>query len=801
MFVRTAPYYLRLFSLLFFCCMLFSASASGNTEDFPLAKKGIIDLRQSDLSKQGIPLGGEWAIYWKRIVTPADSIAPTAFVLFPRLWTKTTINGSTLPNTGYASYAVTVLLPKYTKKLALRIPDTYTSYRLFVNGQIFASAGNPDSLEKKAVPKWQQKTLELDSRSDTLRLILQVANFWHSKGGPYKQIIIGDRQTLFYEKETDAALDFVLAGCLFMGGLFFFGLFLFGRHDKSILYFALFCMAYSYRMVGVRNYALHSVFPDIPWSITIHIEYLSLFISVAFFSLYTRHLYPEDSNKYIIRTQVWACLALSAIVVICPPSVFTQLISPFLVVMFGVIGYAFYVYTKAMRNKRLGATYALLSTGVVLLVFVIINLEYFNIVSPQKGILFAGYISFFFLQSLILSFRFASILKQAKEEAEQGLKAKNEFLSTMSHEIRTPLNSILGMTHLILRDNPRTEQKEQLNVLLFSANNLLAIVNDILDYNKIEAGKVNFELIEMDLVNVVKNIVSGLKTVAEEKNIDLRLQIDPALQHKIVGDPTRTGQVITNLLSNAIKFTRKGYVLLDIKVDDQTETDITLTIRVEDTGIGIAREKQKMIFEQFTQADTSTSRNFGGTGLGLAISKRLLELQDSTLQLTSEYEKGSVFYFTQTFPKAIATEKKMEPLRTDLSPTEESKPLTGISILLVEDNEINILVARTFLERWGATIDVAINGQEALDKVDVNRHRLVLMDMHMPVMDGYEATRRLRKNGVHIPILALTASLPSEVDEKAKASGVDDIIVKPFVPDDLFKTILHHTHIYRSEKS
>jgi len=203
-----------------------------------------------------------------------------------------------------------------------------------------------------------------------------------------------------------------------------------------------------------------------------------------------------------------------------------------------------------------------------------------------------------------------------------------------------------------------------------------------------------------------------------------------------------------------------------------------------------------MIFEQFTQADTSTSRNFGGTGLGLAICKRLLELQDSTLYLTSVDGKGSVFYFTQTFSKAIVTEKKIVP-RFDHMPTEESKPLTGISILLVEDNEVNILVARAFLERWGATVDVALNGQEALDKIDAARHRLILMDMHMPVMDGYEATRRMRENGVKIPIIALTASLPNEVDDKAKNAGVDDIIVKPFVPENLFKVILHHTNVYR----
>lgn len=790
----------RLYIFLFLLSLAFACifKVQGAPKNQILAKQGVMDLRQTDLGQQSVPLQGEWGMYWKKLVTPKDSIqTQPAFVKFPELWTNTLVNGSRLTHIGYASYELTVLLPKHSNKLALDIPDTYASYRLFVNDGLFAESGNPDSVAEKAVPKWLQKTLELTTTSDTLHLILQVANFWHSKGGPYKQIVIGDKDQLLHDRLVDSAFDLLLTGCLFMGGLFFFGLFLFGRHDKSILYFALFCMVYSYRMIGARSYVLHSIFPDIPWTITAHLEYLSLFVSMIFFSLYTRHLYPEESGKLVTKIEVWACIALSAIVVFFPPSIFTQLINPFLIVMFVVIGYAFYVYVKAMRNKRLGANYALLSTGVLLIVFVVINLQYFDIISPQKGILFVGYISFFFLQSLILSFRFASVLKSARDEAEQGLKAKNEFLSTMSHEIRTPLNSILGMTHLILRDNPRTEQKEQLNVLLFSANNLLAIVNDILDYNKIEAGKVSFELIETDISNVVKNIISGLRTSAEDKGIELRLQIDNKLHHKILGDPTRIGQVITNLVSNAIKFTKKGYVALNITVQSQTENDVTLTISVEDTGIGIAREKQKIIFDQFTQADTSTSRNFGGTGLGLTICKKLLALQGVELMLKSEDGKGSVFYFTQTFQKSLMEESQGEAPAEQI-PTEESKPLTGISILLVEDNEVNVLVARNFLERWGAQIDVAVNGQEAIDKLDQNKHKLVLMDMHMPVMDGYEATRRLRAMGVDLPIVALTASLPREVEDRVKNAGITDIVVKPFVPSDLFRIVLHYTNVFRS---
>jgi len=789
-------YYSYFLFFLFFIAFSFTASAFDQKND-PLAKQGVIDLTHVDLTHHPVALVGEWGIYWKQLITAKEQGALPVYVDFPQLWRDTKINGQVLPSFGYASYSLRILLPPQHGKLALEIADTYSSYRLFINGKEFAASGNPGPSKETSEPKWILKTLELTDPHDTLDLVLQVANYWHTKGGPYKKILIGDRDTLFKNSDNAKAFDLLLTGCLLMAGFFFLGLFLFGK-DKVLLYFALFCLTYSYRIIGSNTYVLHTLFPDIPWIVTIHFEYLSLFVSVIFFSIYTKKLYPLDTNRTFVLTGIWVCVVLCLIVLIFPPVIFTQLITPFLFYMFGFITYAFYVYVKAVRNKRVGAGYALLSTAVIFVIFFLINLQYFRLLAPQKVVLFTGYFGFFFLQSLVLSYRFSYTLNLARKQAEEGLQAKNEFLSTMSHEIRTPLNSVLGLTHLILRNNPRPEQKEQLDVLLFSANNLLAIVNDILDYNKIEAGKVHFEMIEMDLRDLAKNITSGLRSMAEDKGIALQLRIDPALNSRILGDPTRVGQVITNLVNNAIKFTSKGHVLLDIIVVGHTAATITLTIRVEDTGIGIAPENQRLIFEEFTQADTSTSRNFGGTGLGLAICKKILSLQGSVLQVSSEPGKGSVFYFTQTFTKAGAPATVVISSLEKL-PSEESKPLSGVSILLVEDNEINILVAKTFLERWGATIDVAMNGQEALDMIDINRHKLVLMDLHMPVLDGYEATKRLREKNILLPIVALTASLPKEVEKKVKGIGFTDIVVKPFVPDDLFRIVLHYTNVQRSE--
>ena len=760
----------------------------------PLAAKGIIDLRATDLSKQTIALDGEWGLCWQQLCEPGKPDGKmTGMIPFPKRWDDTLISGKHISAKGYASYMLTVLMPKGAKNIALDVPDTYTSYKLFVNNDLFVQSGVPGISAETTIPHWQQFTREVSITSDTLKLILQVANFQHSKGGPYKSILIGNKETLFREREKNNALDFILMGSIIMCGLFFFGLYFFGRYDRTILYFALFCITYSYRIVGSSQYALHSIIGNVSWIVTVHLEYLSLFISVIFFTQYTQKLYPKDSNKYITAIEMWACIILSLITIIFPPSVFTQLINPFLVVMFSVIAYTFYVYIIAYRKKRLGAGYALLSTGVVMLVFVIINLQYFGFVAPQKEVLFFGYIAFFFLQSLILSYRYSYLLNKAKREAEEGLLAKSDFLSNMSHEIRTPLNSVIGLSHILLEDNPRPDQKEQLNVLLFSANNLLTIVNDILDYNKIEAGKINFEYIDMDLVKVFQDILSGLKTLAAEKDIELILEKDPAFNTRIISDPTRISQVVGNLLQNAIKFTKKGHVKLVIKQEKMNKQHVTLTIKVEDTGIGIAAEKQKLIFDRFTQADTSTSRSFGGTGLGLAICKKILELQGSQLQLSSEAGKGSVFFFTQTFPVSQAfsfTQEDQQPVVQ----IEKGRPLSGVSMLMAEDNELNVLVAKTFLEKWGANIDVAVNGEEAVKKLNPDIHKLVLMDMHMPVMDGYEAISIIRSKGINIPIVALTASLPSEVEEKARNLSINGIVTKPFEPDDFLKLLIKILH-------
>ncbi|MBK0381266.1 ATP-binding protein [Mucilaginibacter segetis] len=387
-------------------------------------------------------------------------------------------------------------------------------------------------------------------------------------------------------------------------------------------------------------------------------------------------------------------------------------------------------------------------------------------------------------------------LHQNIAETKALADSRSVFLSTMSHELRTPLNAVIGMTSLI-RDTATKEQGENLDILEFSATSLLTLVNDILDYNKSENDKIALEPIPVHLPVLLHKVCTGLQQKANEKGIKLLLEVDDHLNDKwVITDPTRLTQIIYNLVGNAIKFTEYGHVSIKATAVSLDEEQIIIDFSVSDTGIGIPDDRQQLIFEPFVQASADTTRRYGGTGLGLAIVKRLLGLFNSEIKLESKQNEGSVFSFDVKFELYTGSIAAI-PLSSGIH-----NSLAGLNVLIAEDNPINALLLVKLLSKWNINTIVTKNGQEAIDAHLAGSFDVVLMDLHMPVKDGYQAAIYIRalNDGCKatIPLIALTASVSHNIYDKIKQAGMDDYLSKPFQSVALYQKL---ERVYAGKKS
>jgi PAS domain S-box-containing protein len=393
----------------------------------------------------------------------------------------------------------------------------------------------------------------------------------------------------------------------------------------------------------------------------------------------------------------------------------------------------------------------------------------------------------------------AQAMLEAKEAAEALAQSKTDFLANMSHEIRTPMNAIIGLSQLGL-NSPVNGQSDYLEKILGASENLLSILNDILDFSKLDSNAIKMEYAPFNLDDLLSNLNNLFSLMAGQKNIQFSLDIDPLIHRQLMGDALRLQQVLTNLLNNSIKFTQIGMVQLVVTLVDQENEKIALKFSVIDTGIGMNEDQQKALFQPFSQADTSISRRFGGSGLGLVISQKFVELMGGEIMCQSTPDVGSEFSFTLSFEiaktvinsDASIPSPSKKPLAQRLIEAAES--LENVRVLLVEDTPLNQQVASEFLRNAKLEVTVADNGQDALALLEHKTFDIILMDVQMPVMDGFEATKNIRKNSKlsHLPIIAMSAGVTLDEQEKCQEVGMSDFIAKPINPVQMLEKIKHN---------
>jgi PAS domain S-box-containing protein len=380
-------------------------------------------------------------------------------------------------------------------------------------------------------------------------------------------------------------------------------------------------------------------------------------------------------------------------------------------------------------------------------------------------------------------------LIKSKEAAEYGKKAKETFLANMSHELRTPINGIIGLTSLLRKTEVTDQQNSMLDLLEVSSQSLLGVINDVLDISKIDAGKFSIIRSVNNLHDLVRSVYRLLKFRADEEHIELFLEVDPDVPEYLLFDSLRLNQILMNLLSNAIKFTKRGHVRLKVSLLEKAPHKVQLKFSIEDTGIGIPAHRLNDIFESFEQAEDDTASKFGGTGLGLAIVKKLAELKGGQLTVDSQIGKGSVFTFTNWY--AIASKPKIGKPIVDNEVLSEFK---NISILVAEDNLVNQFMLSKILKDWNIEIDIVNNGLKVLDKLRENNYDLILMDTHMPEMNGYQAAKKIRLDFDEpkrsIPIISLSAASFDHEQQEAIAAGMNDVLAKPYQPNQLHEKIV-----------
>lgn len=706
-----------------------------------------------------------------------------------------------------------------------------SAYKIYVNGHLVTSVGIVANNHADEVPGRMPQINILRPKKGQMEVILQVSNFHHKEGGARDVIIFGKAADIQRLRESEIALDLFLFGSIFIMGLYHLGLFIWRRNEPSTLYFAIICFLISLRgLVTAETYIVH-VLSVITWEFIYTLEYLTFYMTAPVFFLFVHALFKNECSTVSLRLYLLLSLPFNLVVMLMPTNIYSYTLPVYQLITVIGSSYLIYVLILAVKHKREGAF--LFLSGTSIFFFTIVNDILHHNMIIQTGLFVPfGLFLFILFQAMLLSQRFSMAfthVEHLSKELEQKNrilmtfdKLKDDFLANTSHELRTPLNGIHGLAESLLSGaagdlNHKTTQC--LGMMTSSCKRLISLVNDILDFSKLKNKDIQLSRNVIDLKSLTDIVVTLSKPLIGSRELRLINAIPDNLQ-PIYADENRIQQILYNLVGNAIKFTEIGEVRISAAIKNEM-----FEITVTDTGIGIPENKQDAIFLSFEQADGSTSREYGGTGLGLTISKDLIELHGGSIWVESVPGDGSAFHFTlpvcqvasvsntsiernsdcvidtdgaypeksrQSIQAAKINPKREVEMQTE---AQQCAECNNTRVLVVDDEPVNLMVVENHLGMAGYLTETAFSGMDAIEKIKLAKPDLVLLDVMMPKMSGFDTARKIREglSEEQLPIIFLTAKNQLNDLIKGFESGGNDYITKPFFKDELLARI--HAHV------
>ncbi|PJZ82384.1 ATP-binding protein [Leptospira meyeri] len=742
-----------------------------------------------------VPLNGEWKIDWKDW-NPKENLPQYELTTVPGHWTN--LSGEKYP-TGFASLSLKILVADHTKNLYLQNGVTRNAFEIAVDGETIYQSGIIGENFAKEVPHLNIQTVSLPhSQNNQINLVVRISCFHYHICGIATPYQLGSNSGINRSFLEAISRDVFVLASLFTLAFFHLILYLFWRDEKTHVFFAAVCFIAAIRLftTGETRF-IYNYLPLGFYETIVKLNGISFVLLYLSFVLYVREIYNAKEYRFVYRANF---LIASLLFFALPLDIltFSKFLGIHLILslftLFGIL----YPIIDGVVLKKPGSRFFLFSVIATMALFSLDILTEFakkgTAYLAQYGFLVFGLSQALFIADrMIENFKNKERLKQEKENAEAKVNFKTSFLSTMSHEIRTPMNGILGMTQILQQTNLTEEQKEYLNLIQFSGDNLLLLVNDILDLTKLESGQFELHLEPVALPKFLNDCINLFKSQSDPNRLLISLELVNPPPNFLVTDQRRFAQILSNLLSNAVKFTEKGTITVSVESIPLSEDKVRLSISVKDTGIGIPEDRMEILFQPFSQIHSHLTEKTIGTGLGLAITKKLIEELGGSISVQSVYGRGSNFSFQfdsqippDSFRPDVSANQGEISTKTDWDSKLANK--YPVKVLIADDDPINQKVSDLFLKKLGFTALQADNGEKTLDMVRSEQPDLVFMDVQMPDMDGITVTKCIRQSKTiskQPVIIALTANVLEEEKQRCLSAGMDDFMTKPLLLHDL----------------